>query len=87
MAGKNMSQDRREAMHWAEEWRIRQRNKKIVLGVVVVVALATCGYALGRVLGPGVGVCIAAPVVELHLATYGVFVGDVVDYAHIATSP
>lgn len=38
-----MSQDRRDAMRWAEEWRIKQRNKKIlyiVLGVVAVAVLA-----------------------------------------------
>ena len=44
-----MSQDRREAMHWAEEWRIRQRNKKIVLGVVVVVALALLAFIISYV--------------------------------------
>lgn len=36
-------------MHWAEEWRIRQRNKKIVLGVVVVVALALLAFIISYV--------------------------------------
>ncbi len=43
MANKGMSQDRRDAMRWAEEWRIKQRNKRIlyiVLGVVAVAVLA-----------------------------------------------
>ncbi len=44
-----MSQDRRDAMHWAEEWRIRQRNKKIVLSVVVVIALALLGFIISYV--------------------------------------
>lgn len=36
-------------MHWAEEWRIRQRNKKIVLSVVVVIALALLGFIISYV--------------------------------------
>ena len=44
-----MSQDRRDAMHWAEEWRIRQRNKKIVLSVVVVIALALLGFIISYI--------------------------------------
>ena len=45
----NMSQDRRDAMHWAEEWRIRQRNKRILVVVCVIVALALLGFILSYV--------------------------------------
>ena len=49
MAKKDMSQDRRDAMHWAEEWRIKQRNKRILLIVAAVIAVAALAAIIGRV--------------------------------------
>jgi hypothetical protein len=49
MAGNNMDQDRRDAMHWAEEWRIKQRNRKILLIVCVIVAIALLGFIISFV--------------------------------------
>lgn len=44
-----MTQDRRDAMHWAEEWRIRQRNKRILLIVVAVLAVALLAFIINYV--------------------------------------
>ncbi len=46
---KNMNQDRRDAMHWAEEWRIKQRNKRILLIVVAIIAVALLGFIISYV--------------------------------------
>lgn len=44
-----MTQDRRDAMHWAEEWRIKQRNKRILLIVVAVLAVALLAFIINYV--------------------------------------
>ena len=44
-----MTQDRRDAMHWAEEWRIRQRNKRILLIVLAIVAVALLAFIINYV--------------------------------------
>lgn len=44
-----MTQDRRDAMHWAEEWRIRQRNKRILLIVLAIVAVAVLALIINYV--------------------------------------
>lgn len=44
-----MTQDRRDAMHWAEEWRIRQRNKRILLIVLAIVAVAVLAFIINYV--------------------------------------
>ena len=44
-----MTQDRRDAMHWAEEWRIRQRNKRILLIVLAIVAGALLAFIINYV--------------------------------------
>ena len=49
MAKTGMTQDRRDAMHWAEEWRIRQRNKRILLIVVAVLAVALLAFIINYV--------------------------------------
>ena len=49
MANTGMTQDRRDAMHWAEEWRIRQRNKRILLIVVAVLAVALLAFIINYV--------------------------------------
>ncbi|MBQ9074713.1 MAG: hypothetical protein IJY32_01965 [Mogibacterium sp.] len=49
MANTGMTQDRRDAMHWAEEWRIKQRNKRILLIVVAVLAVALLAFIINYV--------------------------------------
>lgn len=44
-----MTQDRRDAMHWAEEWRIKQRNKRILLIVLAIVAVAVLALIINYV--------------------------------------
>ena len=44
-----MTEDRRDAMHWAEEWRIRQRNKRILLIVLAIVAVALLAFIINYV--------------------------------------
>ncbi len=46
---KNMNQDRRDAMHWAEEWRIKQRNKRILLIVLAILAIALLAFIINYV--------------------------------------
>jgi hypothetical protein len=45
----SVNQDRRDAMHWAEEWRIKQRNKKILLIVVAILAIALLAFIINYV--------------------------------------
>lgn len=45
----NMDQDRRDAMHWAEEWRIKQRNKKIITVIIVICAIAAFGVLINYI--------------------------------------
>ena len=44
-----MDQYRRDAMHWAEEWNIRQRNRKIITAVIVVIAVILLGFVINYV--------------------------------------
>ena len=49
MKKENMTQDRRDAIHWAEEWRIRQRRNKIIIGVAAVLVIAMLGFLISFV--------------------------------------
>ena len=49
MAKTGMTQDRRDAMYWAEEWRIKQRNRKILLTVVAILAIALLAFIINYV--------------------------------------
>lgn len=41
-----MDQDRRDAMLWAEEWRIKQRRKKILIAALAAVCIAAVAFAV-----------------------------------------
>ncbi len=41
-----MNQDRRDAQLWAEEWKIKQRNRRILLMVLAIVLIAAIGVGL-----------------------------------------
>lgn len=43
---KEMDQDRRDAMHWAEEWKIRRRNRRIITAVIALAAVIAIGYLI-----------------------------------------
>lgn len=49
MAKGQMDQDRRDAMHWAEEWKIRRRNRRIITAILVIVIVAALGYLINYV--------------------------------------
>lgn len=46
---KEMDQDRRDAMHWAQEWRIRRRNKRVLTAIIAVVAVAAFIYVINYI--------------------------------------
>ena len=46
---KEMDQDRRDAMHWAQEWRIRRRNKRVLTAIIAVVAVAAFMYVINYI--------------------------------------
>ncbi len=49
MAKKEMDQDRRDALHWAEEWKIKRRNRRILTAVLAVVIVAALGFVINYV--------------------------------------
>lgn len=46
---KEMTQDRRDALHWEQEWRIRRRNKRILTAIIAVVAVAAFIYVVNYI--------------------------------------
>lgn len=44
-----MSQDRRDAMHWAQEWQIKQKKKMALLIVLAVAAVAVVAFIVSYV--------------------------------------
>ena len=46
MAGKKktLDQNRRDAMYWAEEWRIKQKKRRIFTAIAVLIAIVALGY-------------------------------------------
>lgn len=49
MAKGQMDQDRRDAMHWAEEWKIKRRNRRIVTAILAIVIIGALGYLINYV--------------------------------------
>ena len=41
-----MDQDRRDAAAWAKEWQIKQKNRRLVLVIVGLIAIAAIGYLI-----------------------------------------
>ena len=46
---KEMDQDRRDALHWEQEWRIRRRNKRVLTAIIAVVAVAAFIYVINYI--------------------------------------
>ena len=42
-------QNRRDAMYWAEEWRIKQRKRKILIAIGAVVAVIALGFIINYI--------------------------------------
>ena len=46
---KNMDQNRRDAMYWAQEWQFKQKRRKILIGVGAVVAVVVIGFLINYI--------------------------------------
>ena len=46
---KILDQNRRDAMYWAEEWRIKQRRRRIFTGIGAVIAVVALGFLINYI--------------------------------------
>ncbi len=46
---KSLDQNRRDAMYWAEEWRIKQKRRKIFIGIGAVVLAVALGFLINYI--------------------------------------